>query len=291
MIKHILNNFLHRTRNYFLNKNNTEIESKKFINNNIDKISSQRSTYIKDGYKVYSQNDEDGIIESIFSDIGIKNKLFIEIGIGNGIENNTHYLLLKNWTGLWIDINAKSIKGLYNLINNSNRLDFISKKITPDNINKILNEFKTSKLKNNKKISNNIDFFSIDIDSSDIFCINALLEFRPRLICIEYNAKFPPSVKISIDQNFNRSWDNDDYFGSSLSYIVDEMEKKEYKLISTNISGSNAFFTTKELHPLCKTYNQSINDLYMPANYNLYDYYVTDKPTNKFLKDILKTNL
>ena len=100
MIKHILNNFLHRTRNYFLNKNNTEIESKKFINNIIDKISSQRATYMKDGYRVYSQNDEDGIIESIFSDIGINNKLFIEIGIGNGIENNTHYLLLKNWTGL-----------------------------------------------------------------------------------------------------------------------------------------------------------------------------------------------
>ena len=39
------------------------------------------------------------------------------------------------------------------------------------------------------------------------------------------------------------------------------------------------------------TYNQSINDLYMPANHNLYDYYVTDKPTNKFLKDILKANL
>ena len=247
MIKHILNNFLHRTRNYLLNKNNTEIESKKFINNIIDKISLQKSTYIKDGYKVYSQNDEDGIIESIFSDIGIKNKLFIEIGIGNGIENNTHYLLLKNWTGLWIDINAKSIKGLENLINNSNRLDFFSKKITPDNINKILNEFKTSKLKNNKKIPSNIDFFSIDIDTSDIFCVNALLDFRPRLICIEYNAKFPPPIRKSIKYDPKFIWKHDDYFGTSLQLLEDSLKNFGYVLVGCNILGVNAFFIKKKL--------------------------------------------
>ena len=58
--------------------------------------------------QVYSQNEEDGIIESIFRDIGIKNKIFCEIGIGNTIENNTHNLL-NNWQGLWIDINANYI--------------------------------------------------------------------------------------------------------------------------------------------------------------------------------------
>ena len=37
-----------------------------------------KNLYALDGYKVYSQNDEDGIIESIFRDIGIKNKLLVE---------------------------------------------------------------------------------------------------------------------------------------------------------------------------------------------------------------------
>ena len=54
-------------------------------------------SYILDGYKVFSQNDEDGIIQSIFKDIGIENKLFIEIGIGDGIENNSHNLILQNF--------------------------------------------------------------------------------------------------------------------------------------------------------------------------------------------------
>ena len=55
-----------------MNKNNRELESKKFIDYIVNKIASQRETYLKGGYKVYSQSDEDGIIESIFSDIGIK---------------------------------------------------------------------------------------------------------------------------------------------------------------------------------------------------------------------------
>ena len=190
------------------------------------------------------------------------------------------------------DVTTLNLSSEFNKLNKllpiNSKLVVDCKKINPSNINTEIN-YNLKKL--DKENIESIDFFSIDIDSSDIFCVNALLEFRPRLICIEYNAKFPPPVKISIGQNFNKNWVNDDYYGSSLSYIVDEMEKKEYKLISTNISGSNAFFTTKELYPLCKTYNQSINDLYMSANHNLYDYYVADKPTNKFLKDILKTNL
>ena len=55
------------------------------------------------GFKVYSQNDEDGIIEEIFNRVGTTNKIFIEFGVENGLECNSHYLLFKGWRGLWID--------------------------------------------------------------------------------------------------------------------------------------------------------------------------------------------
>ena len=57
----------------------------------------------KYGFKVYSQSDEDGIIEEIFNRIGTTNKKFIEFGVENGLESNSHYLLLKGWNGLWIE--------------------------------------------------------------------------------------------------------------------------------------------------------------------------------------------
>ena len=61
------------------------------------------------GFKAYSQNEEDGIIQEIFRRIGTINKTFIEIGVGNGLENNTLYLLLQGWRGLWIDSSLKFV--------------------------------------------------------------------------------------------------------------------------------------------------------------------------------------
>ena len=61
------------------------------------------------GFKAFSQNEEDGIIQEIFCRIGITNKNFIEIGVGNGLENNTLNLFLQGWRGLWIEGNSDFI--------------------------------------------------------------------------------------------------------------------------------------------------------------------------------------
>ena len=55
------------------------------------------------GFKVFSQTDEDGIIENIFSRIGTGPKTFLEIGVQTGAECNSHYLLLKDWRGVWVE--------------------------------------------------------------------------------------------------------------------------------------------------------------------------------------------
>jgi len=47
------------------------------------------------GAKVYSQCDEDGIIREVFRRIGTNSKRFVEIGCGDGTENNTLALLLE----------------------------------------------------------------------------------------------------------------------------------------------------------------------------------------------------
>ena len=52
--------------------------------------------------KIYSQNGEDGIIESIFHKIGTTNKFCIEFGI-HIHESNTKYLKQNGWECLWMD--------------------------------------------------------------------------------------------------------------------------------------------------------------------------------------------
>src|SRR5437016_491215 len=44
-------------------------------------------------FRVNSQNGEDGIIQQIFSRVGTTNRHFVEVGVADGIECNTAFLL------------------------------------------------------------------------------------------------------------------------------------------------------------------------------------------------------
>ena len=44
------------------------------------------------GRRIYSQNDEDGIIQEIFNFIGTTDKIYVEFGASDGKECNTRFL-------------------------------------------------------------------------------------------------------------------------------------------------------------------------------------------------------
>ena len=285
MIKTILYNLVRKLKLFLTNKTNNEFLSKLYVEEIHKRIREKKvNQYALSGFKVYSQNEEDGIIEEIFNDIGTTNKIFCEIGIGDCVENNTHYLLLKDWEGIWIDARSKYINNLKRRINpNQKILNLEIKKIDKNNINDIVKE--TNIIKNIK--NKEIDFFSIDIDSYDIDCVKSLKVINPRLICIEYNSKFKENIKLDIKKIEDFTWKFDDYMGSSLKSINDIMIKKDYSLIATNITGSNAFFVRNDLVNKCKTYGQNLKELYSPPNFELFNYNVAHAPTNKYLIDKL----
>ena len=194
------------------------------------------------GYKVFSQNDEDGIITEIFKRIGTTNKKFVEFGVQNGLESNGHYLLHKGWSGLWIDGNKECVNQVLKLFENpikKNQLKVINAFITTDNSNELIGK---------ERIIGMIDLLSIDIDGNDYHIWETITCVKPRVVVIEYNSKFPPPYEWIMPYNPEHIWDEiSDYWGASLSAMVKLGDKLGYQLVGTNMTGVNAFFVEKSL--------------------------------------------
>src|SRR5215469_14466189 len=60
--------------------------------------------------QVYSQHGEDGILSEILRRIGETNRRFVEIGTGDGQENNTRYRLAQGWSGHWFEADRANIR-------------------------------------------------------------------------------------------------------------------------------------------------------------------------------------
>ncbi|MDN5752024.1 MAG: FkbM family methyltransferase [Nitrosospira sp.] len=193
------------------------------------------------GGKIYSQNDEDGIIREIFKRIGTTNRTFVEFGIGNGLENNTLALLFGDWQGLWIDASSTSIANIrthFSEIIRSGKLAVIESFITKANINDLI----SANVRHNE-----IDLLSIDIDGNDYHVLQAISCVNPRVIVIEYNAKFVPPVLFCMDYAEAHTWRGDDCFGASLKFLEVNLDRMGYCLVGCNLSGANAFFVRKSL--------------------------------------------
>lgn len=215
------------------------------------------------GFKVYSQGDEDGIIEEICRRIGIDNGIFCEIGVQNGLECNSLYLIHKGWRGVWIEGNPLYqgfIEEKFTSIIPA-RLKLSISMVTAENINKVIEQAGLA--------DKEIDFLSIDIDGNDIYILENI-NLSPKIICIEYNAKFPGNIikKATYDPN-KKGWTGTDYMGSSLKAIRETAWKKGYRLVGSNITGANAFFVRNDLTGSNFPDDDSSEHLYNPARYHL----------------------
>jgi hypothetical protein len=224
------------------------------------------------GYKVYSQTDEDGIIHEIFNRIGATNRTFVEFGVAGGLENNSLNLLINGWSGLWIEAHdgqAAIITERFAAPIAEGLLKLEHDRVTAENIDRLIS---------GAGINGEIDILSIDIDGNDYHVAKAITCVNPRLVVMEYNAKFRPPTSWVMEYNPDHVWDETDYFGASLQALEKLFTGKGYSLVGCNISGANAFFVRNDLVGDYFHAPFTAENHYEPARYWIVDGFTSGHP-------------
>ncbi|MGE3702690.1 MAG: hypothetical protein AB7G08_28575 [Hyphomicrobiaceae bacterium] len=232
------------------------------------------------GFKIYSQCDEDGIIAAIFDVLGGGGR-FIEIGCGDGLENNTHALLLRGWRGVWVDGSAVNVGRISDALGGTrfSRLlverQFLDRTNTGSACARYAEFLGTSEP----------ELFSLDIDGNDLHVLEAALAvLEPKVLCIEYNAKYPPPMALTMDYNPGHSWQSDDYHGASLVAYANAIADR-YTLLTCTVSGTNAFFVRNDMSAKFHLYD--IAELYQPPRYHLTELPMGSRASLRWLRQCL----
>jgi len=213
------------------------------------------------GFKVFSQWDEDGIIQYLISHLHIKNKTFIEFGVEDYEESNTRFLLLKDhWQGMVFDACDADIRFI-----ESDRIywefDLQARRtwITKDNIDSLIRE---------SGFSEDVGLLSIDIDGNEYWIWDAIQSIKPRIVIVEYNSLFGlQPVAVPYKENFQKlsAHYSGLYYGCSLSALHHLARKKGYILVGSNVWGHNAFFLRSDVASEFRGLEPE--EVYVPSKY------------------------
>jgi hypothetical protein len=177
--------------------------------------------------QVCSQNGEDGIIHEIFRRIGTTTKIFAEVGVGDGCENNTEFLLSQGWTGFWIDGESAFLGALENRDDLQNDcLKYLVAFTSKENISALFEQLGVPK---------EFDLLSLDIDQNTYYAWEGLRSFRPRVVVVEYNAAIPPDVDWKVCYGPDRTWNYTQNFGASLKAFESLGRQFGYSLVAVNL--------------------------------------------------------
>jgi hypothetical protein len=198
-----------------------------------------RKRLLRYAAQVTSQNGEDGMINEIFRRIQHTNRIFVEVGMGDGSENNTAFLLTQGWRGFWIDGNKDFLRNIEQRTDLAGGcLRGMSTFVTKENITPIFSQL---------NIPAEFDLLSIDIDQNTYHVWEALHGFRPRVVIVEYNSSVPPDIDWKVNYAPDRVWDGTNNFGGSLKAFEILGRKLKYSLVGCDFIGANAFFVRDDI--------------------------------------------
>lgn len=210
----------------------------------------------------FSQVDEDSILERILNRLGLggmrtDEPRFVELGVGDGSQNNTIALILKGWSGLWFG--GEPLR-----MTTTSRVKFQRLWITRESL-------KSSVLPAVAELPD-LRVVSLDLDGNDWWLCSDLLEggVRPDVWIQEYNPLLGPTIEWIMPYDPRHVCKYDGYHGASLQAFVSLFGKHGYSLVACSASGANAFFVRSDHSAAFADVPSSAEELFMPERSWLY---------------------
>lgn len=216
-------------------------------------------------HQVFSQGGEDGVLREIFRRIGEGGRFFVEFGVEDGIQNNTHFLLHQGWRGCWLEGSPTAVEAIrrnFAVSLSSGQLRLKHSFITAENIADSFRQL---------DVPRELDLLSIDIDGNDFWIWKALAEWRPRVVVLEYNANYPADCDWVMPYDPEHCWGENTYFGASLKAYARLGLELGYRLVGCALNGTNAFFVRADVAGQHFVAETSAEFHYEPARFFLID--------------------
>lgn len=205
-------------------------------------------------FRLFSQNEEDGIILALFEHAGVTDRRFVEIGSGMSGGNSALLAYECGWSGLMVEIEQRKVDTLLRTFRHNPGVVGVAAAVSPDNVNDLLSRH---------GFTGEIDLLSIDIDSFDYWVLEALTVVSPRLLIVEYNASLGPDRALTIPKDGKLEDIPRSLRGASLAAIEKLARRKGYRLILCDPTGINAFFLRDDV--ATELAGQSAAAAYRPA--------------------------
>jgi len=216
---------------------------------------------LESGFRVFSQNDEDGVLLRIFSHIGQTNQYVVEIGSNCsdsdlGIPENlsTNLIVNHGWHGTIFEIDQTECDRIryffardyatkhFHLTKNGQHSYFspliIQLAISPENIDQALRDAHDEP---------EPDLMVIDIDSGDYSVVRSMSAVRPRVIVVEFEKRFRDRHSVvQFDRaQFSKRWPQSG--AASLPAWEKLLTSRGYTLCAIGTCGFNAFFIRSDI--------------------------------------------
>lgn len=191
------------------------------------------------GFSVFSQWNEDGIIQRLVQLLPDIPRTFIELGVEDYRESNTRFLLMKdNWSGFVVDGNRKNVEAIKSSYYYwRHDLEARAEFLTRENVNSVLQD---------AGLGRELGILSIDLDGMDYHILNSVCGTMPWILVCEYNALMGSehAVTVPYQPSFNRTSAHYSnlYWGASLAAFQKVADKFGMALVGVNSAGNNAFF-------------------------------------------------